>query len=215
MNTQKYLSGLIIVQAALLGFCVFYQAPCSDEFGHAYAGLRYWQDGDLQTFNVNPPLVRAIGALPLYLAPLKHQPVAAATVPYGRPEFPGGRELNSTNGKDFRMRLSMGRLLVSCFAVLGTIACYLLGKQIGDERVGLGAAGFLGFPTPGNCSRCFDHQRYSRRRHHGICGLVLYQMAKSSNVDLGVCFGSVIRTRVFVQVHCTSSLSDLLRVYLR
>ncbi len=141
----RLLIGLLAIQAALLSFCVIYQSPCSDEFGHAYAGLRYWQTGDQESFKVNPPLIRAIGSLPFYISPLPKQPAARENHPYSRPEFQAGRELYSLNGQAFRIRLIFGRFLVAGFAALGTVACYRLGNDLADWRVGLGAAAFWTF----------------------------------------------------------------------
>ncbi|MDA8745105.1 glycosyltransferase family 39 protein [Rubripirellula amarantea] len=139
------LLALLTFQALILTFVAYWQSPCSDEFGHAYAGLQFWDNNNLELFNVNPPLVRAIAALPLYLEPLEFFPEQTSNHKLSRPEFPLGRELYSLNGSPFRSRLFAGRLLVASFAMLGTLACYLLGKHLGNESTGLVAAAFWVF----------------------------------------------------------------------
>ncbi|GIW97131.1 MAG: hypothetical protein KatS3mg111_0464 [Pirellulaceae bacterium] len=54
---------LFLIVSGGLCYSAVYQAPVYDELGHWYAGLRYWQFGDVYTFKVNPPVLRGLAAL--------------------------------------------------------------------------------------------------------------------------------------------------------
>lgn len=58
---------LLIVHGAMLGYSAYVHSPMTDEIGHFAAGLGHWRYGDFELYNVNPPLARTIGTLPVYL----------------------------------------------------------------------------------------------------------------------------------------------------
>lgn len=171
-NHLVILMVLIAIQSTLLGWHAYRSSPVSDEYGHFYAGVQYWHHGDLHSFNVNPPLVRALGTLPAYLnwdelahfSPsfdmtdtLKSGALSRASV---RSEFPYGRELYATSPKQFQRQLFWGRLLVSLFAVAATVAVFRWSQTLYGvtphnrspqklspygSAIGLVAAGFWAF----------------------------------------------------------------------
>lgn len=119
-------------------------APVSDEFGHYYAGVCLWTTGDLSIFNVNPPLVRAIGTIPAVVAGARvSAPTGSGST--NRPEFPLGRELFCSNPDQFRVHLFQGRLLCMLFSILGLCVVFVWGRQIGGDVAGIVCAGFWAF----------------------------------------------------------------------
>lgn len=63
----KTFLALLVFLAPCLAFSAYRHSPVSDEYGHLYAGLCYWQFGDLKTFNFNSPLICGLGSLPAHL----------------------------------------------------------------------------------------------------------------------------------------------------
>jgi hypothetical protein len=124
------LAGLLLA-AGGLGYSAWYQAPVNDEFGHFYAGLRYWQFGDTQTFRVNSPWLRSMATLPAYLAGMEcgqHAAVADSSG-YARPEFGAGRQLFIQDPQRFQFWLSVGRMLVLATTLLGGLLLYRIAVQ--------------------------------------------------------------------------------------
>ncbi|HVC95060.1 MAG TPA: hypothetical protein VND64_15295 [Pirellulales bacterium] len=54
--------------AALLVWTAAHNGVTVDEVGHLPAGLFIWQFGTFDLYRVNPPLTRALAALPLAIA---------------------------------------------------------------------------------------------------------------------------------------------------
>lgn len=143
---STFLGGLLA--ASCLCYSAFFQAPVNDEFGHLYAGLSYWQNGDAATFNVNPPLLRSIAALPGRLLGLKAKKTDELTFEgrYARQEFSEGRKLFIQDPNKFQQALSLGRLFVVAVSMLGGAilffwAKHLLGSQKGRNDSAAWVAG--------------------------------------------------------------------------
>ncbi len=132
-----------VVAACCLAFSAISQAPVSDEFGHFYAGLRFWQYGDTRTFMVNPPLVRGLATAPAYLAGLR---VVETKEDHGneslrRPEFWRGRQVFIGAPESFQFWLSVGRLGVGTITLLGAVLLYRWATQLAGNGAGVMAAG--------------------------------------------------------------------------
>lgn len=140
----------VLVAACCLGYSAWYQAPVNDEFGHFYAGLRYWQYGDVETFKVIPPLLRSLATLPAYLAGMEcGQPedVNQITPLRDVPEFQRGRQLFIQDPSRFQFWLSVGRMLVWSTTILGGVLLYHAAKAHVGIIAGTLAAG-LWFAQP-------------------------------------------------------------------
>lgn len=132
----------LIAALSLFGFLfwsAYAKAPVSDEFGHMYAGLAYLESGDTKLFNVNPPLVRSLGALPAFVGGIRTNLAERLSrpVPYSRAEFLSGRQLFRHDPVAFQESLFLGRLVVGTFCVLGYFLLVALGKQLGGMLCGL------------------------------------------------------------------------------
>ena len=128
-----------LLAASCLCYSAFLQAPVNDEFGHLYAGLSYWQNGDKATFNVNPPLLRSIAAVPAQLLGLKAKNTDQLTFEgrYARQEFSEGRKLFIEDPDKFQLALSLGRLFVVAVTMLGGAILFFWAKHLlGSEKGG-------------------------------------------------------------------------------
>ncbi|HUY92421.1 MAG TPA: hypothetical protein VMV10_27005 [Pirellulales bacterium] len=56
---------LLAAHVALVAWIGFRISPTCDEVGHLPAGLYCWEFGRFDVYRVNPPLVRALAALPV------------------------------------------------------------------------------------------------------------------------------------------------------
>lgn len=146
---------------SLFGWCVaavcllvsaVYQSPVNDEFGHLYAGLRYWQHADSAMFNVNPPLLRSIAALPGLASGLRaddqQERFSAEPLRLHRPEFPLGRQLFIRDPTHFQWALTVGRLSVVAVTLLGgwllmSWARQLVGQCLGESSPWVRCAGWM------------------------------------------------------------------------
>ncbi len=135
------LGGLLAV--GCLVYSAWNQAPVNDEFGHFYAGLRYWQFGDKATFKVNSPLLRSLTTLPAYLAGMEcgRSESSAQTMSLGRPEFNAGRQLFIADPPRFQFWLSFGRMAVVLTTILGAGILFLIATHLCDWKGGALAAG--------------------------------------------------------------------------
>jgi len=112
-------------------------SPNPDEFAHLVAGVSYWQTGDPSLYNVNPPLVRLVGALPCVLH--------GARVPFldikldrtKRLEFDYGRSFVEQNPQTAFLHLVNARRACLVFVVAGTVAVMLLGGMLINPLAGL------------------------------------------------------------------------------
>src|SRR6266446_5773299 len=92
---------LLAIHAGLLGYGAVVHSPAIDEVGHFPAGLGIWHQGRFDLYCVNPPLVRAVATLPVYLAADLDIPwTDRADHPSHRPEFIIGRKLIELNVPD-------------------------------------------------------------------------------------------------------------------
>lgn len=58
---------LLCLHVVLVAWGAVVHSPVLDEVGHLPAGVSHWKFGQFTLYKVNPPLVRAIAALPVAL----------------------------------------------------------------------------------------------------------------------------------------------------
>ncbi len=142
----RHYRGLLVVlsiQAVLLLYCAGRQSVTNDEYGHFAAGLAYCRQGDLRLFNVNPPLVRCLATI---LVSRQSWPeLSDDWSPPARPEFFYGRHLASTRADQLRDGIAVGRIVVSGFAILGTVLCWAWARHLAGDLAGIVAAAFWAF----------------------------------------------------------------------
>lgn len=135
----------MVIHAMLLGFLAWKNAPTVDEVAHLPAGLVIWNDADFSLYRVNPPLVRMIAALPVFL--VEHQENTAfyqadADVRY---EWAVGREFVKANGTDSYRLFFLARCACIPFSLIGMFVSFHWGKELTSETGGLVAAILWGF----------------------------------------------------------------------
>ena len=64
-KSRVLLVSLLVLHAGLLAWIDTRNSPNPDETAHLAAGIAIWQSGRFDLYPVNPPLVRALAALPV------------------------------------------------------------------------------------------------------------------------------------------------------
>ena len=108
-------------------------------------GIVHWCSGNFRGYEVNPPLVRLVAALPVLSSP-----PAQRFTPHGgdRPEWALGREFIDYAGEDLFGLFHRARLALLPLLLIGPLALYRLGERFADSRVGFAAAALYCFsPT--------------------------------------------------------------------
>ena len=67
-GSRVLLLGVLVVHVAMLGYSAFVHSPMTDEIAYFASGIGHWRYGDFELYNVNPPLARVIGTLPVHIA---------------------------------------------------------------------------------------------------------------------------------------------------
>jgi len=56
---------LLVIHSCLLGYSAYVHSPTLNEPAHLVAGISHWKFGRFDIYNVNPPLVKLVAALPV------------------------------------------------------------------------------------------------------------------------------------------------------
>ncbi len=108
--------------------------------GHLAAGLSHLEFLSFDLYRVNPPLVRSIAAVPVWLSSVERDWSKLIGGHFDRPEFLVGRALIDRNGPKIFPWFSYGRLACIPFSVLAGWVCYLWSSRLFGERAGFAAA---------------------------------------------------------------------------
>lgn len=131
---------LVAVQTVLLLITAWRTGPGWDEWGHLPSGLYSLQYGDFHPYQVNPPLVRMLAAIPVVLLGGGIPPMALPQQPGDRSEVFVGLAYIQQQGPDLFYWCSVARTAVIPIAVFGTILIYRITTHFGGSRAGHFAA---------------------------------------------------------------------------
>ncbi len=129
--------GLLAVHAALLAHLAVRYSPTVDEVGHLPAGLFTWEFGRFDLFRVNPPLVRTIAALPVWLAGPEYDWNNYRGGLTERPEWRLGRDLMRANGERSFVYFTWARWTLIPLSLLGGIVCFIWARELYGNAAGL------------------------------------------------------------------------------
>ena len=116
---------LLATHVALLTWLAFKHSPTIDELGHLPAGLSYYEFGTFSLYKVNPPLIKAVGALPVWLAGARTDWSRTHGGFADRAEWTVGADFVAANGKQVFAYFALARIACIPFSVLG--ACPVTG----------------------------------------------------------------------------------------
>lgn len=124
-------AGILALHASLLAYIAATTAPVFDEPAHLVSGLSHWEFGNLDLYRVNPPPLRMIASLPVYLfADYEMDWKDVRDDPYVRSEFKAGRVFLRKNGERSFRYLMLSRMMLIPVSCLGAWVCFLWSRQL-------------------------------------------------------------------------------------
>jgi len=128
---------LLVVHSILLGWAATRHSPTVDEVGHLGAGLSHWHFHRFDLYRVNPPLVRSVATLPVYLLGPTLDWHSYSQDSSWRTEFDVGRDFFAANGEDSFRYLFVARWMCIPFSILGGYVCFLWATDLYGSRAGI------------------------------------------------------------------------------
>jgi hypothetical protein len=114
----------------LLAYSAYVHSPTLNEPGHLVAGLSYWKFGRFDVYNVNPPLVKMVAALPVMAVGYEEEWSGYYEGSSARSEFRIGKDLIAVNGERSFFLFMIARWACIPFSWLGAIVCYLWARDL-------------------------------------------------------------------------------------
>lgn len=129
---------MLLMHACMLAWLASHNSPSPDEIAHLPAGMLIWQHGRYDLYPVNPPLVKAVAAIPVVLSRPR---VDWTEVGRGRrPEFAVGIDFIELNGAASFRYFTLARWACIPFSLAGAYLCYRWATELYGVRSGLAAA---------------------------------------------------------------------------
>lgn len=131
---------LLVIHSGLLAWLARVHSPNLNEPAHLVAGLSHWEHGSFTLYRVNPPLVRMVAAVPVWLHGYTadwsgyHEGLRA------RPVFRMGEMFVAANGQDTFRLITLARLACIPFSLIGLVVCFLWGRDLFGPAAGIMAA---------------------------------------------------------------------------
>lgn len=128
---------LLAIQTTLLAYSAYVHSPTINEPGHLVAGLSYWKFGRFDVYNVNPPLVKMVAALPVIACGYEEDWSGFYTGLGARPELRMGEDFIAANGERSFLLFMLARWACIPFSWLGGIVCYLWARDLYGRPAGV------------------------------------------------------------------------------
>jgi hypothetical protein len=136
-TARRAVVGLLAVHSALLAYSAYVHSPTLNEPGHLVAGLSTWKFGRFDVYNVNPPLVKMVAALPVIAAGYDENWSGFSMGPGARPELAMGEDFVAANGERSFFLFMIARWMCMPFSWLGAIVCYLWARDLFGRPCGV------------------------------------------------------------------------------
>lgn len=135
--TTQVVTGLLVVQTGLLSWSAWAHSPTLNEPAHLAAGISHWQFGRFELYRVNPPLVRAVAALPVLASGVNTEWSAYNDWPGARSAFSIGRDLVERNGRRIFWLTTVARWACIPFVLFGGVIAFLWARELYGPCAGL------------------------------------------------------------------------------
>ena len=122
--------GVLVVQTVLLAWSGYVHSPTHLEVFHLPAGLSHWELSRYDLFRVNPPLIRMVAALPVYLLSHESNYSSYNSNPFFRAEYGVGLDTMHANGTRFTWLVTLARWACIPFILLGSWVCFLWARRL-------------------------------------------------------------------------------------
>jgi len=127
---RRTVFALLVIHTGLLAYSAYVHSPTLNEPAHLVAGLSYWRFGRFDVYNVNPPLVKMVAALPVMAAGYKEDWSGFYSGPGARPEMGMGETFVAANGERSFFLFMIARWACIPFSWIGAIVCYLWARDL-------------------------------------------------------------------------------------
>jgi hypothetical protein len=127
----------LITQIFLLSWSSFVHSPTHLEVFHLPSGLSHLELNRFDLYRVNPPLIRVIASLPVWLSPHFSNYSSYSTDQLNRTEVFVGLDTMYANGNRFVWFVMLGRLVCIPFILVGGFVCFIWAKQLYGNGAGI------------------------------------------------------------------------------
>lgn len=127
---------LLLVHTALLAWGAYRHSPTANEPAHLVAGVSHWRFGRFELHRVNPPLARAVAALPVLAVGAEYEWSSFRTGPGVRPAFAIGRDFVAGNGERSFWLFTLARWACIPFSLLGGYICFRWASELFGDLAG-------------------------------------------------------------------------------
>lgn len=121
---------VMLIHCTFVVGLVFHHSPATDEPGHLAAGMSHWQLQRFDLYCVNPPLVRSVATLPLFLFGERVPISQYHADPIYRAEFRVADEWMSERQSQMLTVFRVSRLMCLPWTILGALACYFWARDL-------------------------------------------------------------------------------------
>jgi 4-amino-4-deoxy-L-arabinose transferase-like glycosyltransferase len=130
-------ASLLLAHAGLLAWGDYVHSPAVDEVGHLPAGISHWQFGRFDLYRVNPPLIRMVAALPVFLSGPRTDWDRYSTSSDSRAEFSVGAAFIAANGRRSFWLFTVSRWTCIPLSLLGGYVCFCWARELHGALAGL------------------------------------------------------------------------------
>lgn len=127
---------IISIHVCLLAYSGAVHSPTENEAAHLVAGLHEWHTGTFTLYRVNPPIVKAVAAIPVVVAGYNEDWSGYTEAVGARPVFNMGEHFIRANGRNSFRLMTMARWACIPFSVLGAWICFLWGRDLFGKYAG-------------------------------------------------------------------------------
>lgn len=139
---KRYIAhGIVIVllttHATLLVYSAYVHSPTLNEPGHLVAGIAHWRFGRYELYNVNPPLVQMVAALPVMAVSHQEDWSGFYEGTGARPEWKMGTDFIVANKERSFFLFTLARWACIPFSLLGGIISFLWARDLYGKTAGV------------------------------------------------------------------------------
>jgi len=128
---------VLTLHVGLLGWFATKNSPTQDEVAHLPSGLAIWRFGRSDLYRVNPPLVRAVAAIPVLFAAHDEDWDAYRPDLPTRQEWNVGKRFIVINGRHSLWLFVLARWVCIPFSLLGACVCWRWARELSGDLAGL------------------------------------------------------------------------------
>ncbi len=120
----------VFIHVCLVGWGAYIHSPNLDEVGHLPAGVSHWEFWEFDLYRVNPPLVRVVAGLPVYLMGLDFDWRFYGEAPGARGEYAVGQRFIRRYGPRSEWYFTIARWACLPFTIIGALGVFFWSREL-------------------------------------------------------------------------------------